>query len=102
MVAVPDLAAVKAYLGQTSYSDADIQDELDSETALQTSACGDRSAAYSAPLAEALKRRVARALAMRPVLMGLTTTPEGGSERVARLDNEIRRKEAPYRRLAVG
>lgn len=102
MAEIPDLAAVKAYLGQTSYSDDDIADELASETALQTKACGDRSAAYPAPLAEALKRRVARALAMRPVLLGLTDTPDGGAERVARLDQEVRRKEGPYRRLVVG
>lgn len=102
LATLPDLDAVKDYLGDTSWSDADIQDALDEEYDLQVKACGDRSAAYPAPLAGALKRRVARNLAMRAVTLGFVgADTDTGPVRVGGLDAEIRRKEAPYRKLVT-
>lgn len=52
-------------------------------------------------LAEALKRRVARNLAMRSLPLGVQSD-ELGATRVGSVDPEVRRLEGPYRRLAVG
>lgn len=103
-VGVPTVDDVKAYLasvGGTSYTDDEVTDALDEEIALQISACGDRTGDYPPPLAGALKRRVARNLALRPMTLGYLTGGEV-AQRVAGFDLEIRRKEAPYRKLVAG
>lgn len=99
------LAAVKTYLGGTanlSESDAEIQAALDAEYAAQAVRC--RIDPYTADLAEALKRRVARNLAARRVPLATYTAFEGGggtSTRVPTNDAEITRLERPYRRMVA-
>jgi hypothetical protein len=100
--ALPTLAVVKAYLGTTSATDAQITDALAAETANQGAICR-VEAHYPDDLAQALKRRVARNLAMRgfPIAV-LQGDPEAGSLVLPRLDGEIRRLEGPHRRLIAG
>lgn len=106
-MAIPDLAAVKTYLGgETSASDAEITSALAAETALQAAMCRIPAAPedYPVPLGEALCRRVARNLYMRRIPSGLETinTEAGGMGVRISTDPEIKRMEAPYRRLVVG
>lgn len=99
---LPDLAAVKAYLGTTSATDAEITAALSSEAAAQRARCR-LPAVYPADLGEALKRRVARNLALRGLpLAVLQGDAEIGGMRLPGSDPEVRRLEAPYRRLVVG
>lgn len=96
------LATVKTYLGSTSVSDGEISNALTAETAAQEAACK-VPANYPAGLSEALKRRVARNLALRGIpLAVLQGDAESGSTVLPGRDPEIRRLEAPYRRLKVG
>jgi hypothetical protein len=99
----PDMSAVKAYLGDTSYTDEEISDALAAETAAQARACR-IPADYPEDLAQALKRRVARNLAARAVPVASFTSFEGGgtSTRVPKRDAEIARFEAPFLRLVTG
>lgn len=99
-VPVPDLAVTKAYLdtvGITSWEDDAIQGALTAETVAQRKACK-IPADYSADLAEALCRRVARNLAARQVPIAQITSFEGGQQvsRVPTWDSEVRRLEGPY------
>jgi hypothetical protein len=100
--ALPTLAVVKDYLGTTSATDAEITAALAAETAAQDAVC--RVEAYYPPdLAEALKRRVARNLALRGIpLAVLQGDAEGGSLVLPRLDVEVRRLEGPHRKLIAG
>lgn len=101
-MAIPDLDAVNDYLGDHSWSDADVAAALAAETAAQAAVCT-LPDVYPDDMAEALLRRVARNLAMRAVPLSVQ---QGDVETqpvfVPRLDPEIRRYEAPYRRLVVG
>jgi hypothetical protein len=99
----PDMSAVKSYLGDTSSTDEEISDALSAETAAQTRSCA-IPVDYPEDLAQALKRRVARNLAARAVPVASFTSFEGGgtSARVPKVDAEITRLEAPFRRLVVG
>jgi hypothetical protein len=101
--AFPDVDAVTLYLGDTSWSQAEISSALTAEAAAQRARCR-IPAAYPADLAEALKRRVARNLAARAVPVATFTSFDGQatSQRVPMLDAEILRLEAPYRRRTVG
>lgn len=103
-MALPDRDTVRSYLGDgASFSDDDIDSALAAETEAQALAVK-VPAEYPDVLAEALCRRVARNLAMRAIPLGYQTLlNEGavGSTRIGQ-DWEIRRLEAPYRRLAVG
>lgn len=97
--AFPTLAQVKSYLGTNSASDATIQDAMDAESAAQRRVC-EVGAFYNADLAQALKRRVARNLSMRglPIAV-LRGDAESGSLLPPGRDPEVRRFEAPYRKL---
>ncbi len=102
-MAIPDLANVKAYLSQnglTSYSDATAAEALAAETAAQAAVCriGDPMVD---DLAEALRRRVARNLAMRALPLGVMADEAGGT-RLASNDPEVRRLEKPHRKVFVG
>jgi alkanesulfonate monooxygenase SsuD/methylene tetrahydromethanopterin reductase-like flavin-dependent oxidoreductase (luciferase family) len=60
---------------------------------------------YTLALAEALCRRVARNLAVRPLPLGVqpTVTDAGpGTAYIGSSDPEVRRLEAPYRRRPLG
>jgi hypothetical protein len=98
----PDMSAIKTYLGDTSATDEEISDALAAETQAQARVCR-IPADYPEDLAQALKRRVARNLAARAVPVATFTAFEGGgtSTRVPRLDAEIRRFEAPFRRVVI-
>jgi len=99
---LPTLPVVAAYLGETSATMDEIADALAAETLAQSRACF-VPVDYPADLAQALKRRVARNLAARAVPIATFTSFEGGSTsaRVPKLDAEIVRFEAPYRRWPV-
>lgn len=103
-MAIPDLAAVKAYLGASAaqWSDADLSAVLASETAAQALACVIPDT-YPDDMAQALLRRVQRALSLRALPLGMVQgDAEGGSTVLPGRDPEIRRLEAGHRRLVVG
>jgi hypothetical protein len=100
---VPTLADVKTYLGNgaTRWSDAELTDTLNGEIDAQAAVC--RTANYTASLRQALLRRVSRALAMKGLPLAMTQGDgDAGPTSVPGRDPEIRRLEAPYRRLTVG
>lgn len=96
MTAVPDADAVADYLGVAA---ADVADALAAEQADQAARC--RVEPYNEALAAALMRRVARNLAMKSVPLGVQADGLGGTLRLSSTDPEVRRLEAPYRRLKV-
>lgn len=107
----PALADVKAYLGdQNVWTDDEISAALAAETSAQTRvvklpAETDPVSDYPADLAEALCRRVAHNLALRGLPLGVSvdlTDTAVATNRVGGTDAEVRRLEAPWRRLVVG
>lgn len=111
-MAIPTVADVVTYLGPAAAkytSDAGvtypaITETLASETAAQASACTVPSP-YPDPLRQALLRRVQRALTMRSLPLAVLQGDAEAGQSTAFLggrDAEVRRLEAPYRRLAVG
>lgn len=109
MAALEDL---KTYLTTTlasSYSDAILSGVLDVELTDQgsrvkaTHKLADLAdwADHPSPLREAVMRRCGRNLALRKLPLGIAES-EVSALRVAGRDNEVRRLEAPYLRLAVG
>lgn len=111
MPVAPDLDAVKAYLGtDVSWSDEDIEAALVSETAAQYRVVRvpldlDGFLDYPADLAEALCRRVAANLANRALPLGVQANMSEAAVQTTRVgggDREVRRLEAPWRRLVVG
>lgn len=99
-----DIDDVKAYAGQNarSWSDDDLTDALAAETAAQARVCVIPDP-VPADLDQALKRRVVRNLAMRQYLSQDTIgDAEIGPPIVPGRDPEVRRFEAPFRRLVVG
>ncbi|MBQ1039292.1 hypothetical protein [Micromonospora sp. C81] len=99
---MPQVADVVEYLGQTSHTEDQIQGALDAEAAAQRSVCR-VGAVYPPDLREALLRRVARNLAMRQLpLAVLQGDAEIGGSVLPGRDPEIRRLEAPHRRLVIG
>lgn len=101
-MAIPDLTAVKEYLGQTSASDDTITSALAAESAAQSRVCR-IPVTYPEDLGEALKRRVARNLALRglPIAV-LRGDAESGNTILPGRDPEVRRLEAPFRKLMLG
>lgn len=97
-VAVPTATEISDRL-ELTLEPEEVEAVLAAEVADQASRC--RVVPYAAPLAEALYRRVQRALAMRNLPLGVQMDAEGGI-RVGSNDPEVRRLEAPYRRLVVG
>lgn len=99
---MPDVTVVVGYLGETSASEEQVQEALDAELAAQRSVCRVR-AVYPPDLREALLRRVARNLALRSLpLAVLRGDAEAGSTVLPGRDPEVRRLEAPHRRLPIG
>lgn len=112
MPTAPGEVAVKAYLteiGPVSWDDATILQALAAEITAQANrvrfkpdpAPPAEPLPYPDDLADALFRRVARNLALRPLPLGVQTT-EDTVTRVGGLDVEIRTKEAPYRKKVMG
>lgn len=104
----PSTEDVETYLGTDNGWDAEaIASAYSSEKAAQAARCRVPAddAEWPADLAEALCRRVAANLALRSLPLGLQATlSEGGvaQARVGGGDPEVRRLEAPHRRLVVG
>ena len=103
----PDVTAVLAYIGGNGeWTEDEVTSALAAETAAQASSCrvpapdGD----WPADLAEALCRRVIRNLVMRALPLGLSTSMTDATIATTRIgsDVEVRRLEAPWRRLVVG
>lgn len=102
---VPTEQEVTDYLGDTSATEEEITDAYAAEKAAQAARCrvpADADA-WPADLGQALKRRVARNLALRglPIAV-LQSDAEGGPTVLPGSDPEVRRLEAPHRRLTVG
>lgn len=106
-MSVPDLDDVKTYLGASiAATDDEIEGALVAESAAQAAVCKIPTdpAEYPDDLAEALRRRVARNLAIRGLPLGLQTSMSEAAVATTRVgtDPEIKRLEAPHRRLVVG
>lgn len=99
---MPDIVDLDAYLGTNSFTDEVLQDALDAEAAAQRRVCK-VPATYPADLRQALLRRCARNLAMRRIpLAAQQGDADKGSLIPPGRDPEVRRFEAPYRRLVMG
>jgi hypothetical protein len=100
--AMPVVADVVDYLGETSHTTDEIQDALDAESAAQRARCR-VGAVYPDDLRQALLRRVMRNLALRQLpLAVLQGDADAGNTVLPGVDQEVRRLEAPHRRLVVG
>lgn len=102
---MPTVAQAKVYLkidpGNTA-RDQDIQDALTAEAGAQRDVCR-VPAAYPPALREALLRRVARNLALRLLpLAVLRGDGEAGDTILPGRDPEVKRLEAPHRKVRVG
>lgn len=91
------------YLGGNSFTDAQIQRALDAEAQAQRDVCR-VSAVYPDSLREALLRRVKRNLAMAqlPLAVLQGDSESGEATTLPGRDPEVRRLEAPYRKLPIG
>lgn len=99
---MPTVDSCNDYMGEHSYSDPEVQEALDQETGAQFDVCR-IPAAYPKALRGALHRRVQRALAMRHLALAVKETQDGESQIVVPgRDPEVRRLEAPYRKVTVG
>lgn len=98
----PTIDDVDVYLGTNSASDADLLEALDAEADAQRAVCR-IPAVYTADLRSALLRRCARHLAMKRIPLAMFQgDAETGPAVVPGRDPEVRRFEAPYRRLGMG
>lgn len=107
-MAAPTAEDVATYLGtDVTYEAEEIESALAAEQAAQKRRCRVPAddADWPADLAEALCRRVHRNLSMRGLPLGLVVNAaddaESATTRVG-ADIEVRRLEAPWRRLPVG
>ena len=113
----PDATAVTDYLAELDLSDRWTPDQiagaLAAETTAQAARCrilpvdveGEAVQPYLSDLAEALKRRVAHNLALRALPLGVKASIADAAvatDKVGGLDAEVRRFEAPYRKLVMG
>lgn len=99
--AMPTTDDVSDYMGTgaASWTEPELQGALDAEAAAQRSVCR-VGAVYPADLREALLRRVVRNLALRGLpLAVLRGDAEGGDTILPGRDPEIRRLEAPHKKL---
>lgn len=96
----PQLSDVRAYIG-TNIPDAQVQDALDAEIAAQQKACR-VPAPFPNDLRQALLRRTARNLALRKLPLQIDPAePIDITNLIPALDKEVRRFEAPYRKLVM-
>jgi hypothetical protein len=96
---------IRDYLGtEVSWSDAAISDAVAAESAAQAAVCRIPDD-YPSDLMEALCRRVAHNLAVRALPLGVQATITDAAALntyVGGTDAEVRRLEAPYRKLVIG
>jgi hypothetical protein len=107
-VPLPTLDDVKTYLGASAaqWSDPELQAALDAETQAQIEVCriptDPFNDVYPVTLGEALKRRVMRNLTMRQYPVSMPTgDAQSGASYLPSKDVEVRRLEAPYRKLVT-
>lgn len=111
----PTLPEVEAYLASAGFEAGDPRlayaegalaaEQADQVNRLRFPTDETGSPVYDAALTEALCRRVARNLAVRPLPLGVqpTVTDAGaGLAYIGSTDPEVRRLEAPYRKRVVG
>lgn len=98
---MPDVVDVDNYLGDHSASDAELQETLDQETAAQWRVCR-VPATYPADLRGALLRRVQRALAFKGLALAVRENADGDAVIIPGRDPEVRRLEAPFRKVVIG
>lgn len=100
------LTGLKAYLKDAvaAWTDQDLSDELESERNAQAARCRVPATDVPPELVKALYRRVARALALRGLPLGVQASFAEAAVALVRIgdDNEIRRLEAPYRKTSLG
>ena len=109
MTAPVGIGEVRAWAGisPTSITDAQLQQVLDAETALQAACCifpADPWGTNPTPaaLVQALYRRCARQVSARSLPLGyLNDIAEYGPVKLSSYDAEIERLEAPYRIVAI-
>jgi hypothetical protein len=104
-VPAPSVGDIKVYLGQTSFTDDQIESARAAELGAQSRVVRQPAAdaVWDADLAEALKRRVARNLAMRGIPLAMFSgDADGGSLIPPGRDPEVRRLEGPWRKLKSG
>lgn len=102
------LDEIRTWISPSSVPDGMLTSTVAAEVEAQERICAwpGRTATPAAPrpvaLDQALKRRVARALAARGVTLGVISTDSDlGAARLPRWDAEIERYEAPYRVVAI-
>jgi hypothetical protein len=104
MDGLPTLGEVRAWIGLTTaqVSDADLQEILDAEQAIQTRTCelpsDEPGALYPAPLARALMRRVQCHLAKKNLPLGMVggDAMEWSPVSLQTWDAEVSRLESSY------
>lgn len=102
----PSVGDVQTYLGDNAPDETKVTAAYNAEKAAQASICDVPAddAAWPADLAEALMRRVAVNLAVRPLPLGTQasiTEAAIGITRVGGGDREVDRLEAPYRSIPI-
>lgn len=99
---MPSIADVADYIDSGTWDDDTLTNALNAEAAAQRSVCR-VGAVYPDDLRQALLRRVQRNLALRSLpLAVLQGDAEGGSTVLPGRDPEVRRLEAPHRKLTLG
>jgi hypothetical protein len=113
MGTIPDLTAVKAFLGSDhSWSDAEIESALAAQVGNQSKRCSIPTDEMDPtwmpdPLVEALLRRTQVALALKPLPLGFVEIAGGDVGIASRAgspstDPLVRDLERPYRKLVLG
>lgn len=103
----PTLPEITTYLGTSHSWDASaIAEAYEAEKQAQADVCRlPADGPYPAPLRDALGRRVAHNLAVRDLPLGVQATVSDmavATRQVGGLDPEVRRLEAPYRKMLIG
>lgn len=99
---MPDRAGLSLYMRDHSYTDDELDDALAAEAAAQRAVCR-IPADYGPDLANALYRRAQRNLMMRGLPLALPSGDvDTGPQVIPGRDPEVRRLEAPYRRVRTG
>jgi hypothetical protein len=99
---MPDVVECDDYIGENSYTDEEIQTALDTEATAQRRRCR-VPAVYPDDLRGALLRRVMRNLALKGMALAVKESADGDSQIVIPgNDPEVKRLEAPHRKVTVG
>lgn len=111
-MALPTVEEVTAYLdardgASSSWDAAQVENAYNAELAQQRAHVrvqyfADDGALYTDDLAEALKRRVARNLALRGIPLAVLQGEDSSPAFIPRKDPEVARLEGPYKKLVVG